>query len=188
MSSLVKKLVHYGKVHLGLNDLDAIYVENVLYRKLKLVPTKEEVDLTYINDLKVPDVLLDELRAYIRETNLGSEENFELFIVKYGFTDEQYKKIEELIKANFTDIPTEIVVKNKISKGDGTRGTRKSDAEKIKELVEQGKTVDEAINMIKEAKIKSAKANWEKKDVNKFNDIVNKIVEQANNKFGYTEQ
>ena len=83
MSSLVKKLVHYGKVHLGLNDLDAIYVENALYRKLNLVPSQEEVDLTYINELKVPDVLLDELRTYIREVKLVSEENIELFIVRF---------------------------------------------------------------------------------------------------------
>ena len=81
-NGLVKKLVYYGKVHLGLNELDSIYVENVLYRKLKLVPCDENIDLSYINDLKVPDILLDELRVHIRETNLVSEENIELFIVE----------------------------------------------------------------------------------------------------------
>ena len=42
-NGLVKKLVYYGKVHLGLNDLDAIYVENVLYRKLRLTPSEKKV-------------------------------------------------------------------------------------------------------------------------------------------------
>ena len=108
MSSLVKKLVHYGKVHLGLNDLDAIYVENVLYRKLKLVPTKEEVDLTYINDLKVPDVLLDELRAYIRETNLVNEENIELFIVE--------------LMGDITPLPSQVVNRfNELRKEEGNQ-------------------------------------------------------------------
>ena len=81
-STLVKKLVYYGKKHLGLNDLDSIYVANVLYRKLHIEYSEDEVDLSYIDELKVPDVLLDELRAHIRENNLVSEENVEYDEIK----------------------------------------------------------------------------------------------------------
>ncbi len=81
-NKLVKELVYYGKKHLGLNDLDAIYVQNALYRKLKIEHSDEEYDLSFIDDLKVPDVLIDELRNFIIETNLVSEENIELFIVE----------------------------------------------------------------------------------------------------------
>ena len=81
-NGLVRKLVYYGQKHLGLNDLDSIYISNVLYRKLKLQYSEEEIDLSYIDELKVPDVLLDELRAYVRETNLVEEANIELFVVE----------------------------------------------------------------------------------------------------------
>ena len=94
-STLVKKLVYYGKKHLGLNDLDAIYVTNALYRKLKIQHSEEEVDLSYIDELIVPDVLLDELRDHIRENNLVSEENVELFIVE--------------IMGDITPLPSQVV-------------------------------------------------------------------------------
>ena len=94
-NGLVKKLVYYGKTHLGLNDLDAIYVENVLYRKLNLTPTEKNLDLNYINDLKVPDVLLDELRVHIKENNIVSEDKVELFIVE--------------IMGDITPLPSQVV-------------------------------------------------------------------------------
>ena len=40
-STLVKKLVYYGKKHLGLNDLDAIYIRNILFNKNKLEALKQ---------------------------------------------------------------------------------------------------------------------------------------------------
>ena len=106
-SSLVKKLVYYGKKHLGLNDLDSIYVTNVLYRKLHIEYSEDEVDLSYIDELTVPDVLLDELRAHIRENNLVSEENVELFIVE--------------IMGDITPLPSQVVNKfHKIKKEQNT--------------------------------------------------------------------
>ena len=46
-STLVKKLVYYGKKHLGLNDLDSIYVTNALYRKLHIeyLPNQQHSEL-----------------------------------------------------------------------------------------------------------------------------------------------
>ena len=96
-NGLVKKLVYYGKVHLGLNELDSIYVENALYRKLKLLPEEKEYDLSYIKDLKVPDILIDELRNYIKENNLVDEDKVELFIVE--------------IMGDITPLPSQVVEK-----------------------------------------------------------------------------
>ena len=103
-SSLVKKLVYYGKKHLGINELDAIYVTNALYRKLNIQYDEDEVDLSYIDELTVPDVLLDELRAHIRENNLVSEEKIELFIVEImgditPLPSQVYDKFMELKKS-----------------------------------------------------------------------------------------
>ena len=106
-SSLVKKLVYYGKKHLGINELDAIYVTNALYRKLNIQYDEDEVDLSYIDELTVPDVLLDELRAHIRENNLVSEEKIELFIVE--------------IMGDITPLPSQVVNKfHKIKKEQNT--------------------------------------------------------------------
>lgn len=107
-SELVKKLVYYGKVHLGLSDLDSIYVENVLYRKLKIIPSEDKCDLSYINDLKVPDVLLDELRIHIRDYHLVAEEYIELFIVE--------------IMGDITPLPSQVVNKfNELKKEYGNQ-------------------------------------------------------------------
>ena len=94
-SLLVKKLVYYGKKHLGLNDLDAVYVSNILYRKLKIQYSEDTCDFSYIDDLKVPDVLLDELREYLRENKIVDESNLELFIVE--------------IMGDITPLPSQVV-------------------------------------------------------------------------------
>lgn len=105
-STLVKKLVYYGKKHLGLDTLDAIYVENVLYRKLMIQPSEETIDLSYIDDLCVPDVLLDELRGYLKENNIVSEENLELFIVE--------------LMGDITPLPSQVVATfNKLKEEEG---------------------------------------------------------------------
>lgn len=96
-NGLVKKLVYYGQIHLGLNKLDSIYVENVLYRKLRINPDEEIYDLSFIDNLKVPDLLLDELRVHIRENKLVDESNVELFIVE--------------IMGDITPLPSQVVDK-----------------------------------------------------------------------------
>lgn len=106
-SLLVKKLVYYGKKHLGLNELDSIYITNVLYRKLNIEYSDEEVDLSYIDDLKVPDVLIDELRDYIIKNKLVNEDKVELFIVE--------------IMGDITPLPSQVVrTFNKIKKEKNT--------------------------------------------------------------------
>lgn len=77
---IIEELIEYGKVHLDLNDLDAIYVRNLLLNRLHVdSPFEGEADFSFIKELKVPDVILDELRE-----TLASEgfENIELLLVE----------------------------------------------------------------------------------------------------------
>lgn len=80
LNVIIEELIEYGKVHLGLDDLDAIYVRNILMHKLNVShPYNDKLDLTYIKELKVPDVLLDELRETL--SALGFD-NIELLLVE----------------------------------------------------------------------------------------------------------
>lgn len=79
LNLIVEELIQYAKVHLNLDELDAIYVRNLLLHKLnEAVPYEGECDFSFIDELKVPDVLLDELRE-----NLSSKgvEDIELLLV-----------------------------------------------------------------------------------------------------------
>lgn len=77
---IVEELIQYGKIHLHLNDLDAIYVRNLLLHRLnEPSPYEGECDFAFINDLKVPDVLLDELRETLSSKGV---ENIELLLVE----------------------------------------------------------------------------------------------------------
>ena len=106
-NSLVKKLVYYGKKHLGLDELDSIYIENVLYRKLKIEYSDEEVDLSYIDELKVPDIIIEELKEYVLKNKVVDEDKVDLFIVE--------------IMGDITPLPSQVVKKfNKIKKENST--------------------------------------------------------------------
>ena len=76
---IIEELIEYGKVHLGLEDLDAIYARNILMHKLNVAsPYEDDLDLDFIKDLKVPDILLDELRENLLASG---KENVELLLV-----------------------------------------------------------------------------------------------------------
>ena len=77
---IIKELIEYGKVHLDLDELDSIYVRNEILDLLKLDSiSEEELDLSYIKDLKVPDSLLDKLKNYLENNNF---ENPDLLLVR----------------------------------------------------------------------------------------------------------
>ena len=62
---LVEKLLKYSKKFLHLNERDEIYMRNLLLREFKLLePLEESVDLSYIEDLDVPDELVLEVEEY----------------------------------------------------------------------------------------------------------------------------
>ena len=81
---LVEKLIKYAQYFLGLNSRDEIYYRNLLLRELKLVSAYEgELDLSYIEEFNVPDLLVGELEEYARENQIieeGLENLFSTYI------------------------------------------------------------------------------------------------------------
>ena len=62
---LVEKLLRYAKAFLHLNPRDEIYFRNLLLREFKLdEPCQDAGDLTYIDALDVPDIIVSELEEY----------------------------------------------------------------------------------------------------------------------------
>lgn len=94
---LVKKLIYYAKKHLGLSFLDSIYISNILYRKLKIEPQGVEEDLSYLDNLETPDLLINELKDYILNNNLVKDEETNLFITE--------------IMGDLTPLPSQVVDK-----------------------------------------------------------------------------
>ena len=76
----IEKLLRYARVHLSMSALDEVYFRNVLLNRFKVdSPYEGELNLDYINDLKVPDTLLDEVKEYYLSIN---EENIELKLIE----------------------------------------------------------------------------------------------------------
>ena len=62
----IEKLLKYARVHLDLNEIDEVYFRNVLLNKLKVdCPYEGVAELEYINNLKVPDSILEEIKEYL---------------------------------------------------------------------------------------------------------------------------
>lgn len=67
----IEKLLRYARVHLGMDELDEVYFRNILLDRLEVnSPYIGEIDLEYINELKVPDTILDEVREYLITKNV----------------------------------------------------------------------------------------------------------------------
>ena len=59
---LAKKLSFYATIHLGVNSLDRIYLENLLLGEFNCsAPSNETINMKEIEELTVPDSLLEEL-------------------------------------------------------------------------------------------------------------------------------
>ncbi len=72
---LVEKLIVYAKSFLGLKELDEIYYINVLLRLFNLTsPLNEQVDLEFIKEYQVPDLLVNEIIKYSLENNIVNDE------------------------------------------------------------------------------------------------------------------
>ncbi len=68
---LVEKLLRYAKAHLHMSARDEIYFRNILLREFKLDEPAEVVeDLSFIDTLEVPDVIVSELEEYALENGL----------------------------------------------------------------------------------------------------------------------
>jgi len=68
---LIEKLLRYAARFLHLDPLDSVYSRNLLLRELRLSsPYEGEADLSYVDELTVPDELVSELKQYALENSL----------------------------------------------------------------------------------------------------------------------
>ena len=71
---LTEKLLRYAQKFLHLKARDVIYMRNLLLREFKLdEPAEDAGDLSFIDTLDVPDVIVSELEAYAVENGLIQE-------------------------------------------------------------------------------------------------------------------
>ncbi len=81
---LIEKLIRYAVKFLHLNQRDVIYFRNILLREFKLdAPFLGEYDLSWIDKLDVPDLLVGEVEQYAKENSLveeGLENLFSTFV------------------------------------------------------------------------------------------------------------
>ena len=71
---LIEKLLVYAKSNLHLEERDEIYFRNLLLREFRLdEPTSEILDLSDIEKLDVPDLLVKEVEEYALENGLVEE-------------------------------------------------------------------------------------------------------------------
>lgn len=77
---LVERLLAYASAHLYLNETDKIYMRNALLSALRLSePYEEEIDVSDIQMMDVPDELNRELTEYALENGLTDESSAERF-------------------------------------------------------------------------------------------------------------
>ena len=102
---LTEKLLRYAVKFLHLNARDVIYMRNLLLREFKLdEPCEDAGDLSFIDSLDVPDVIVNELEDYAMENGLIKEDYERNLYSTYIFgilsplpskVNETFKKIKE---------------------------------------------------------------------------------------------
>ncbi len=79
----VNELIAYAKLHLGMNEFDALYFKNMLLGELGLAkPCNSPVDLARIESYDVPDPLLDEVVKYLVNEKKMDENDANLLATK----------------------------------------------------------------------------------------------------------
>lgn len=82
---LIEKLLRYAEKFLYLNPRDKTYFRNLLIRDFKLdEPCEEELDLSFIDELDVPDSIVSELEQYAVENGI-CEKGYENLYSTYIF-------------------------------------------------------------------------------------------------------
>ena len=70
MVEIIEKLIAYAKFHLDLGKFDEVYVRNLLLHRMdETEPFEGEIDINAIKELKVPDILIEELKEKAKEVN-----------------------------------------------------------------------------------------------------------------------
>lgn len=82
---LIEKLLRYAKNFLHLNARDEIYMRNLLLREFKLdEPIEDAGDLSFIDELDVPDTLVSEIETYAVENGIieqGKENLYSTYVM-----------------------------------------------------------------------------------------------------------
>lgn len=101
---LVEKLIKYAGEFLHLNKRDEIYMRNLLIREFNLSePLDESIDLSFIESLDVPDIIVSELEEYAVENGLiekGLENLYSTYIMGLlsplpSMVNQTFKSIKE---------------------------------------------------------------------------------------------
>lgn len=96
IAQLIEKLLAYASFHLDLNDIDKIYLRNILLRKLNVVaPYVGDIDFKAIEAMDVPDVLLDELKAYL--------------LSLAGYDELKVELLVEELMGDLTPLPSKVI-------------------------------------------------------------------------------
>ncbi len=99
---LAEELIRYAKKFLHLKDIDEVYTRNLLLREFGVgAPYKGDEDLSYVENLTVPDILIDKIADFAKENGLVSEGEEGLFAAHiFGLLT----PIPSAINAEFYDI------------------------------------------------------------------------------------
>ena len=82
---LIEKLLRYAETFLHLSKRDEIYMRNLLLREFKLdEPIEDAGDLSFVEQLDVPDILVMDIEKYAIENGLieqGKENLYSTYIM-----------------------------------------------------------------------------------------------------------
>ena len=104
-AKLIEELICYATKNLSLKELDSYYVRNILMRKFKVDKTYDgEIDKKAIEELSLPDILIEKIKELAKEEHLVDEGDEDLFaceimgdlsLLPQNFVDEFHKIAEE---------------------------------------------------------------------------------------------
>ena len=103
IAKTIEELLEYASYHLHMEEVDRIYLRNLLLRKLKVEePFEGEIDKDHIHSLNVPDELIAKLSEYIETNELAA--NKDLFITELmGDLTPMPSKVVDIFKSIYKE-------------------------------------------------------------------------------------
>lgn len=72
----IEKIIYYAEKHLDLDELDALYLKNIIFNKLNInEPTSLSFDKNEIDNLTIPDILINELKESLLDNQFDNVDN-----------------------------------------------------------------------------------------------------------------
>ena len=121
LNETIEKLLVYANAHLGLDEEDNTYTRNILMDLCNVSePFFDEMNISAIRGLKVPDILIQELRSNLLLENVCDPSNVDRFIVKIMGTltprpsevTAKFKVLQREKRAKATDYLYDLQIKN----------------------------------------------------------------------------